>query len=173
MSNRGRLLVASPLLVEPTFYRTVILLLEDNDEGAFGIILNRASNETVAEHLPEWADLAVEPGLIHVGGPVEPAVGLALAPSHPGVEPVVPGLSLVDLEQEPVSGIGSIRVYSGYSGWAPGQLDEELEEGAWYVVPAAPDDPFDDPNGQWARILKRQPGKLAMVASFPDDPALN
>lgn len=85
----------------------------------------------------------------------------------------LPGLALVDLEHPPLDDVTSVRIYSGYSGWAPGQLDEELEEGAWYVVAASPDDPFDEPAGQWGRVLRRQPGKLAMVASFPDDPSLN
>lgn len=173
MSNRGKLLVATPLLVEPTFHKTVILLIEDNDEGAFGVILNRESVERVEQHLPEWAHVAAGTGLIHIGGPVEPAVGLALAPAGPGLEASLPGLSIVDLEQPPADDLRSVRIYSGYSGWAPGQLDEELVEGAWYVVAASPDDPFEDPNGQWSRVLRRQEGRLAMVASFPDDPALN
>ncbi|MEX1038300.1 MAG: YqgE/AlgH family protein [Acidimicrobiia bacterium] len=173
MSNRGKLLVASPMLLEPVFWRAVILLLEDNDDGAFGLILNRESDEMVEAHLPGWGRLAAGTGKIHFGGPVEPAVGLALAPLRPGDEPVLPGLRMVDLEAEPDSNLTSVRVYSGYSGWAPGQLDAELEEGSWHVVDAAPDDPFDDPREQWFRILRRQPGRLAILASYPDNPELN
>lgn len=173
MSNRGKLLVATPLLFEPTFHKTVVLLLEDNDEGAYGVILNRESVERVDDHLPGWGRIATGSGLIHIGGPVEPAVGLALAPARPGIEASLPGLSLVDLELPPDDDLKSVRVYSGYSGWSPGQLDAELAEGAWYVVAASPDDPFDEPDGQWSRVLRRQAGRLAMVASFPDDPGLN
>lgn len=173
MSNRGKLLVASPLLLEPVFHRSVILLIEDNDEGAFGLILNRESDELVEAHLPGWGPLAAGSGMIHIGGPVEPAVGLALAPARSGDDATLPGLTMVDLESEPAAGLTSVRIYAGYSGWAPGQLDFELEEGSWYVVPAAPDDPFDDPEGQWARVLRRQPGLLAWLATFPEDPDLN
>lgn len=173
MSHRGRLLVASPLLVEPVFRKTVILLLEDNDDGAFGVVLNRESEETVEDHLPDWGRFAAGSGRIHLGGPVEPAVGIALAPVRPGEEATLPGLRTVDLEVDPDPGMTSVRIYSGYSGWAPGQLDAELEEGSWYVIAAFPDDPFDDPVGQWERVLRRQPGLLAMLATFPDDPEMN
>jgi putative transcriptional regulator len=167
------LLVASPLLLEPVFHRSVILLLEDNDEGAFGLILNHESDESVEAHLPGWGRLAAGSGTIHIGGPVEPAVGLALAPARSGDDAMLPGLTMIDLESEPEANLTSVRIYAGYTGWAPGQLDFELEEGSWYVVPAAPDDPFDDPEGQWSRVLRRQPGFLAMLATFPDDPGLN
>ena len=173
MSHRGKLLVASPLLVEPVFRKAVIFLLEDNDDGAFGVILNRESEESVEEHLPDWARFAAGSGRIHVGGPVEPAVGVALAPTRPGDEATLPGLRMVDLEADPEPDLISVRIYSGYSGWAPGQLDAELEEGAWYVIAASPDDPFDEPHGQWERVLRRQPGLLAMLATFPDDPEMN
>ena len=173
MSNKGRLLVASPLLVEPLFRKTVILLLEDNDDGALGVILNRESDETVDEHLPDWGHLAAGSGRIHLGGPVEPAVGVALAPVRHGEEATLPGLRTVDLEAEPDPDLTTVRIYSGYSGWGPGQLDAELEEGSWYLLEASPDDPFDDPSGQWERVLRRQSGLLAMLATFPDDPGMN
>ena len=165
--------MASPTLLEPIFHRAVILLLEHDGEGSFGVILNLESDESVADHLPDWTEAVAGAGMIHIGGPVEPSVGLALAPARPGTPTDLPGLTLVDLEAAPDASVSSVRVYSGYSGWGPGQLESELEEGAWYVVPAAPDDPFDDPTDQWSRVLRRQPGKLAMMATFPDDPGLN
>lgn len=165
--------MASPLLVEPSFYRTVILLLEHGDEGAFGLVLNRPSEEPVAAHLPEWSPMVGEPGLIHVGGPVDAEVAIGLTSGISDVPTALPGVSMVDLEEDPSPGTGLIRIYSGYSGWSAGQLESELREGAWYVVDAAPDDPFADPLDQWSRILRRQRGRLAMVAHYPVDPALN
>jgi putative transcriptional regulator len=173
VSYRGKLLVASPLLVEPVFRKTVILLLEDNDDGALGVILNRESEEAVENHLPGWGHVAAGSGRIHLGGPVEPAVGVAIAPVRPGETATLPGLRTVDLEEDPDPGLRSVRIYSGYSGWAPGQLDAELEEGSWYLLEASPDDPFDDPVGQWERVLRRQSGLLAMMSTFPDNPEMN
>lgn len=173
LSVAGKLLVASTLIEEPVFSRTVILLLEHNFEGAFGLVLNRPSDEPVEEHLPDWSVAIAEPGLVYLGGPVDPVLGTALCPGGGGLPSPLPGVSLLDLGQPPPAGLGGVRVYSGYAGWGPGQLEDELAEGAWYLVDAAPDDPFANPVGQWASVLRRQPGRLAMVANFPDDASLN
>ncbi|MFQ5523326.1 MAG: YqgE/AlgH family protein [Acidimicrobiia bacterium] len=171
-SLAGKLLVATPRLVDPNFYRTVILLLQHDEEGAVGVVLNRVTTETVAEHLPDWAGRATPPGYIHWGGPVEPDVAIGISLTPDGMPTNVPGLSLIDLSEVPEKG-PSVRVYSGYSGWSPGQLEAEIHAGSWYVVQAAPDDPFDDPADQWRRILRRQPGLLALISTFPDDVRLN
>ena len=173
MSFQGSLLVASPLLVEPTFRRTVILLLEHGDDGAIGLILNRPSDHPVDEHLPQWSNLTLAPGMVYIGGPVEPDVAIGLASSSAGSATVVPGLSTLDLESDPPSGVETVRIYAGYSGWSAGQLEDEIAEGAWYVVAAAPDDAFSQPDGMWARILRRQEGRLAILANYPSDPTLN
>lgn len=173
MSFHGRLLVASPLLVEPIFHRTVILLLEHNEEGAIGLILNRPSDHPVIAHLPQWAVLASEPGLVYIGGPVEPDVAIGLASSGAGHATAVPGLSTLDLELDPPRSLENVRIYAGYSGWSAGQLEEEIYEGAWYVVPASVDDAFGRADGMWNRILRRQPGRLAILANYPPDPSLN
>jgi putative transcriptional regulator len=172
-SLAGRLLVATPRLIDPNFYRAVVLLLQHDEEGTVGIVLNRPTDEEVADHLPGWADRAAAPGLIHFGGPVEPEVAIGISPVAGGEPTGVPGLSVVDLGGEPSEGEGGIRVYSGYSGWGAGQLEAELTEGSWYVVPASPDDPFDAPEEQWSGVLRRQHGHLALVSTFPDDVSLN
>jgi putative transcriptional regulator len=67
-----------------------------------------------------------------------------------------------------------MRVFAGYSGWSPGQLQREIDDGGWYVVDSEPGDAFDiDPKQLWRRILRRQTGRLALVATFPEDPAMN
>lgn len=173
MSFQGTLLVASPLLVEPTFHRAVVLLLEHNAEGAVGVILNRPSAHLVADHLPQWASVTAKPGFVYIGGPVEPEVAIGLTSSGMGNATPIPGLSIIDLEDPPPGGIEGVRIFSGYSGWSAGQLEDEISEGAWYVVPASPDDAFDRSEGMWSRILRRQEGRLAILATYPSDPSLN
>jgi putative transcriptional regulator len=85
----------------------------------------------------------------------------------------LPGVTLVDLSSGPPADTAGIRIYSGYAGWGAGQLEAEISEGAWYLVQASPDDPFDRPEGQWARVLRRQSGYLSLVSTFPDDVVLN
>jgi putative transcriptional regulator len=165
----GQLLVATPLLIDPNFWRSVVLILQHDAEGSLGLDLNRPTNELVESHIPAWADVAADPGTVHIGGPVDPRVAIGLGPGRSGEPTGVPGLSIVDLEAGPGDGTGEVRVYSGYSGWGAGQLEAEIDEGSWYVVPASPDDPFDRPDGQWSRVLRRQQGYLALVSTFPDD----
>jgi putative transcriptional regulator len=172
-SLRGQLLVAAPQLVD-YFRRTVVLLLEHSEDGAMGLVLGRASEAPVAEAVPKLADL-VEPGdHVLVGGPVQPDAVLALAdfedPDDAGA-PVAGSLGLLDPDLEDPC-LRRLRVFAGYAGWAPGQLEQELEEDAWVVVPAEPDDPFED-GDLWPRVLARQGGALALLATMPADPSLN
>jgi len=172
-SHAGSLLVATPRLLDPNFYRAVLLLIQHDEEGTLGLVLNRVTTEEAEDHLPEWASRIAPPGLVHYGGPVEPEIAIGLGLSETGMSTGVAGLSLVDLSEGPSEEGPLIKVYSGYSGWGAGQLEEELETGSWFVVPAAPDDPFADPNAQWRKVLRRQPGVLAVVSTYPEDPSLN
>lgn len=172
-SYAGRLLVAGPNLIDPNFYRTVVLILQHDDEGTVGVVLNRATTEHVGDHLPDWAEHTADPGYVHYGGPVEPEMAIGLALTGEGEPTGVPGLSLVDLSEPPAGPGPSVRIYSGYSGWGGGQLEAELASGSWYVAQAAPEDPFADPVGQWRRVLRRQPGHIALVSTFPDDITMN
>ncbi len=180
----GRLLVASPALGEPSFARTVILLLDHDEAGALGVVINRPTPVDVADVLPSWEPFATRPGVLFRGGPVaaDSALGLATMPRVGEDEPlgwrrVREGLGLIDLDTPPeiVSGeMAHLRIFAGYAGWSPGQLEAELEEGAWYVVPSRPSDPFsDDPDGLWRSVLRRQGGELALVSTYPDDPSMN
>lgn len=169
----GSLLVATPVLFDPNFFRTVVLLLQHDEDGCVGVVLNRPSDEPVAEHLPEWAGLVPDPGMVHFGGPVDPAVAIGLSLAGDGLPTGVPGLSLVDLTATPGESTHPVRIYSGYSGWGTDQLEAEIATGSWYVVQASPEDPFDADEGQWRRILRRQSNFLSVVSTFPDDPDLN
>ncbi len=172
-SYEGQLLVATPALVDPNFYRTVVLMLQHDEDGTVGVVLNRPTTEAVADHLPHWEHRITSPGLINYGGPVDPEVAIGLSLVSDGEETGVPGLSIIDLSEEPVPDGPSVQVYSGYSGWEGGQLESELATGSWYVVQAAPDDPFASADSLWSRVLRRQPGHLAIVSTFPHDVSLN
>ena len=178
----GQLIVANPVLPDPNFDRTVVLVLAHEDKGALGVVLNRPSEMDVDAPLPRWERLAAEPPVVFVGGPVAPgaAICLATVPSGapiPGWTPVTGQLGTLDLEQDPDelgSTVSQIRIFAGYAGWAPGQLEAESSSGAWFVVDAEPGDAMaDDPGQLWKRVLRRQGADLAVVAAFPADPNRN
>lgn len=178
----GRLLVATPVLRDPHFDRAVVLLLDHEDDGSLGVVLNRPSEVEVRDVLAPWAELATSPDVVFRGGPValDSALGVAVVPGDGeplGWRQVSGRLGLVDLDAPPellAAELGGLRIFAGYAGWSPGQLEQELADGAWYVVDAEPGDAFTpDPVGLWRRVLRRQRGDLALVATFPDDPSLN
>ena len=178
----GRLLVAEPMLGDPNFDRTVVLVIQHSAEGALGLILNRPTDVAIAHALPGWEAVATEPAVLHLGGPVEEQSGWCLARAREpeglsGFVPVAGDLGLVDLELDPVevgASFHAVRLYAGYSGWGAGQLEQELAQDAWFVADADPADPFvPDGAALWKRILARQGGPLARLALFPPDPSLN
>jgi putative transcriptional regulator len=178
----GQLLVAEPMLGDPNFDRTVVLVVEHSADGAMGLVLNRPTTIAVVDVLPAWAPIVADPAVLHVGGPVEEQSGWCLArvsdpAPRPGYVPVLGDVGLVDLDADPLDAVGSIRrarLFAGYSGWGPGQLERELAGDAWFVVAAEPDDPFlTDGATLWSRILARQGGPLSRLALFPPDPSMN
>jgi putative transcriptional regulator len=172
-SVRGKLLIASPGLTD-FFRRSVVLVLEHNEEGAVGLILNRPSETHVDEAVPDLAELAEPEDVVHLGGPVAPDSVIVLGRFEDPDEAasvVLGDLGVVD----PGAGTPDLRasrVYAGHAGWAPGQLDGELEQEAWIVEPALPDDPFDD-GDLWSHVLDRKGGGYALLARMPEDPTLN
>jgi len=176
-SLRGSLLIAGPALLDPNFRRTVVLVAEHSEEGAMGVILNRPSGMTVSDAAPGLEPLVGGEAPIFAGGPVQPTSGVVLAEVAETDEAIfddvvlLPGLGeLADV----VDGADRIRVFAGYAGWGPGQLDGELERDDWIVEPAQPADVFsEDPEALWAEVLIRKGGQYALVARMPDDPSLN
>jgi putative transcriptional regulator len=179
----GRLLVATPRLLDPNFRRTVVLLLDHDDDGALGVVLNRPSDLPVLSVLPEWSQMVVPPSQLFTGGPVSPEVAVAMAVRSGDAVPSgfretggdIGLVDLVDARPEDVApALVGIRIFSGYSGWGSGQLEEEIAEGSWYVVDAVSTDLLHpDPQTLWRTVLRRQPGEIAFVSTFPDDPAMN
>jgi putative transcriptional regulator len=172
-SLRGRLLIAAPSLYD-YFRRTVVLVIEHNEEGAMGVVLNRSSELPVAEVVPALAGLTGVGELVRMGGPVSPEAVVALGefgdPSEAGAE-VVGGLGTLDPERANDS-LQRLRVYAGYAGWSAGQLDDEVEEGAWIVDAASPEDPFRS-GDIWSATLRRKGGGYRLLATMPADPSLN
>ncbi|WAE72511.1 YqgE/AlgH family protein [Nocardiopsis sp. ARC36] len=186
----GRLLVAAPLLQEDSFRRSVVFVVDDTADGTLGVILNRPLGMAVDEVVTDWGAYASEPAVMFSGGPVGADSGIALGAAGVGEPPpgwaplegLAPGLGLdavgvVDLDGPPQvlgTALGAFRVFAGYAGWSEGQLREEIDEGAWFVVDAVPSDVFTtSPEGLWARVLRRQGGRMALLSTYPDDPTMN
>ncbi len=179
-SLRGRLLIAGPTLLDPNFARTVVLIGEHNEDGALGVVLNRPSETTIGEAVPDLEDLADGDEAVHVGGPVQPSAVLVLAEyEQPDqAQQLVTGsvgFVAVDDEGDRVAtALGRARVFAGYAGWGPGQLEAELERDDWIIAGSVEDDVFDeDAATLWSRVLDRQGGKLRLVARMPVDPSVN
>lgn len=179
-SLKGRLLVASPALGDPNFARSVVLLAEHTTDGALGLVLNRPTEALVGEAVDELTPIVDETDPVFAGGPVgedavmvvaefdDPALAADLILEDLGFLPADSDLDVV------ATATRRARVFAGHAGWGPGQLDGELEEGAWIVVPADVEDVFsEDPDELWTLVLERKGGPYAVLARMPEDPSVN
>ena len=180
-SLRGRLLIASPVLVDPNFHRAVILIAEHTDEGAMGLVLNRPAETLVAEAVPDLSELADTGAPLYVGGPVAADSVIVLAefdePSLAGVL-IDDDLGFVSSGSgdlgEVAGGVRRARVFAGHAGWGPGQLDDELEEESWIVEPPLREEIFAEDSEQlWAAVLRRKGREYALLSTMPPDPSVN
>lgn len=179
----GMLLVAAPTLRDPNFADSVVLLLDIDADGALGVVLNRPSPILVADVLEGWSDVVAEPEVLFRGGPVGPEDALAIGRLRDSGDVPVGfrasfgrvGLMDLDTPVELVDGsLDGLRIFAGYAGWGAAQLVDEIEEGSWYVVPAAEDDVFRfDATDLRRDVLRRQPGERAWTSTRPVDPELN
>lgn len=172
-------------MTDPNFERAVILLLDRGPEGALGVVLNRPTGVPVDQILEHWSEQValVPPGIVFRGGPVarDAVIGLARAgqgeADEPGWRPLFDDVGTVDLALPPSKlsfTLRGARLFSGYSGWSSGQLEQEIDEGAWFVVDALSGDAFvSDPERQWHDVLRRQSGRLSMLAAYPPSPLVN
>jgi putative transcriptional regulator len=177
-STRGQLLIAGPGLLDPNFFRTVVLVVEHSEEGALGLILNRPSETTVEDAVSEIEGLVAPDELIYVGGPVQPSSLIILAEFEQPSDAALIAFEDVGVlasgagEQPP--GISRGRAFVGHSGWGPGQLESELEREDWFLIPATRADAFSpDPFELWETVLIRKGGRYALVARMPPDPSVN
>ena len=181
-SLQGRFLVASPHLPDPNFYRTVVLMIQHDENGALGLVLNRPSKSTVGQL---WETVTQEPcacdRLVNRGGPVEgPLMALHTEASCAENE-ILPGVyfasrnehvqRIVQQQHEP------FRIFVGYAGWAAGQLESELEAGGWLISEAKRDDVFDEDEDLWRKISSRIGLEILEKAvrpkHVPQDPSMN
>jgi putative transcriptional regulator len=181
----GTLLLANTDLLEPTFRRSVIYVVEHNDGGTLGVVLNRPSETAVYNVLPQWSKLVSKPKTMFIGGPVKRDAALCLSVLRIGADPhSVPGLRhiagrmvMVDLDADPekiAPFVEGVRIFAGYAGWTIGQLEDEIEREDWIVLSALPSDILVGPRVDlWGRVLRRQPLRLAMLASHPIDISRN
>ncbi|HWE58199.1 MAG TPA: YqgE/AlgH family protein [Solirubrobacteraceae bacterium] len=179
-SVRGQLLIAGPTLEDPNFWRTVVLVVEHSDEGALGLVLNRPSESTVGEAVPQLVVVADAEDDVLVGGPVGQSAVIVLADFDDPDEAALIAFDNVGVmaggspADELGTGVRRARVFAGHSGWGPGQLDGELERGDWILEPAQYDDAFTpEPTDLWTVVLERKGGSYALVARMPVDPTLN
>ncbi|MFT4127031.1 MAG: YqgE/AlgH family protein [Gordonia sp. (in: high G+C Gram-positive bacteria)] len=181
----GTLLLAAPDLTEPTFARTVIYMIEHNDAGSLGVVVNRVSQTAVHNVMPAWTDLTSAPRALYIGGPVKQDAALCLGVARPGadlsdhpeVRPVSGRVVLVDLDADPTllaPVLEGVRIFAGYAGWGIGQLESEMSQDSWLLASALPGDVLA-PAGVdiWGRVLRRQPWPLPLLATHPIDLSVN
>lgn len=177
-STRGQLLIAGPRLVDPNFWRAVVLIVEHSDEGALGLVLNRPSETTVGEAVSELESLEMDDPL-YIGGPVQPSALIVLAQFETPAEAALIafddiGVLASGAPGDPSVGVRQGRAFVGHAGWGPGQLDSELERGDWIAEPARRQDAFTStPADLWESVLTRKGGSFALVARMPPDPSVN
>ncbi len=180
-SLRGHLLLDGGNLFGSWFHRTVVLICQHDEEGAFGLVLNRPSGAEVGEAVVSDLPDALKQLPLFIGGPVQPGAlsylhGDALLPEASVMPNVDLGHSLDQLAElaDVLSPTRRLLVFAGYAGWSPGQLDEEIARNAWLVHPASPELIFEaEPLELWKRILRDQGGLYRLLADSPEDLSQN
>lgn len=175
----GTLLVSAGNLYDRNFRHTVVLVGEHTKNGALGVILNRALDLTVEDGVPPLASLVLPGDCLYQGGPVQPASPVVVAEFVDPTRADIPIFGSVGfLVGEVPADIGhqllQALVFAGYSGWAPGQLEEELEADSWILDPARVDDVFTDaPDLLWSRVLQRKGPEYHQLSKVHFDPTMN
>jgi putative transcriptional regulator len=179
-SIRGKLLVAGPALLDPNFWRTVVLVVEHTEEGALGLVLNRPSESTVGETVPQLEDLVDPAEQLFIGGPVQPSAVIVLAEFEDPSDAALISFGDVGVlgtgssPDDPVVPVRSGRAFVGHAGWGPGQLDGEIERSDWILESAQLEDAFSaEPQDLWSEVLIRKGGSYALIARMPPDPSVN
>jgi putative transcriptional regulator len=180
-SLRGKLILAGPTLKDPNFDRTVVFITEHNEDGAMGLVLNRPSEATVGDAVPDLTWIAEADDPVYVGGPVAPNGVIVLAEWDDPTRAVVlveDDLGFVPGDADDpdllAAAVRRARVYAGHAGWGPGQLEDELAEEAWIVQAPRREELFsEDAESLWPAVLRRMGREFALLSTMPPDPSLN
>lgn len=178
---KGRLLLDSGQLRGSFFQRTVVLICEHNAEGAFGLVLNRNTGSKIGEMVVADLPDSLKEFPLFLGGPVQPtALSFLHSDSFIPDANVIPNLtlghSLDTLTEigESFSSTRKVKMFAGYAGWAPGQLEDEMKREAWLTYPASLELVLDtDPGALWQKVLHSMGPKYKLLAQMPEDLSLN
>ena len=178
---KGQLLLDSGQLRGSFFQRTVVLICQHDAEGAFGLVLNRttgnSAGDTIVADLPDTLKACP----LYLGGPVQPsALSFLVTDAFIPDANVLPNLSLshsldalVELGQS-FSATQKVKLFAGYAGWSPGQLEDEIKRKAWVTHPASLELIFDtNPEELWQKVLRQKGWKYRLLSQMPEDLSLN
>jgi len=181
-SLEAHFLVAAPQLADPNFLHTVVLMIQHTEEGALGVVLNRPTTKTVREL---WEEVGEAPcnaeGSVHLGGPVPgPIMSVHTNQFFAELE-ILPGVFFAakknNLDELVLQTDDPLRVFLGHAGWGPGQLENEMEEGAWQILPATAETIFYDGSDLWEKVRREIAGtalkSILNIKHVPDDPSVN
>ena len=179
---QGHLLIAVPHLPDANFFRSVVLVIQHDDEGASGLVLNRPSNLSLNDIWSQVADGTPQRDLaINIGGPVDGPLMALHDMSDYSENEVIPSVHL-SMQRENLDYLvthsqGRIKFFSGYSGWGPGQLENELRVGGWLTASANADEIYEDPDSLWESVCEKVGQSILFdrfdPARIPDDPSVN
>jgi putative transcriptional regulator len=178
-SLKGHFLIATPRLVDPNFARSVVLILQHDENGAMGVIINRPLSISVKEACAQASDLECEiEAPLHSGGPCEGPLIALHTRDDAGENQVMGGVSFAvqrsDMEELLQDATSSVKFIANYAGWGPAQLESEIEEGSWLTLEATAAQVFATDEDLWDKLLSRAAlGHWVDPSRIPDDPSLN
>jgi putative transcriptional regulator len=178
-STQGKLLLASPRLVDPNFSHSVVLMIQHNEQGALGLVLNHPLQITVRQACEQSLDEPCEvDGFLHQGGPCEGPLMVLHANEMAKDADVFPGVFFTTekakIETLLKQQLASARYFVNYAGWSAGQLEDELERDSWVVADPEAANIFEDANGLWTKLMrKRVLSQWIDPTQIPDDPSVN
>jgi len=178
-SLTGKLLLSNASLFDPNFRKTIVLIGHHDEDGAVGVVLNRVLEVTVDEAVPPLSGFVPAGEPLFLGGPVQQQAAVIVAefddPARAGVlafDHV--GFLAEEADHEHLEGVARVRVFAGYAGWGPGQLEAELAEDAWIITAARADDVFHgEPDRLWDDVVRRLGPRYEVMRLLPEDPSAN